>query len=119
MKKRPQKRIPELGYPTYAECSRQRPEWLRRLAVGAVVLGASSMIGCDGVRRVLGLEEECDIPLAGTVPHLVVPPGDDDSAEDADEMVPVLEEPATPDDEARPSGHVRGKIAMPREDEEA
>ena len=118
MKKRPQKQTPDLGYPTYAECRRQRPDWLRRLAVGAAVLGASSMIGCDDVRRVLGLEEEpCDVPLPGVVPVLVVPPGDDDSAEEDEETVPAIDEPATPEEEARPSGRTRGKIAMPQHGE--
>lgn len=118
MKKRPLESTPELGYPTYDECRRERPDWLRRLTVGAAVLGASTLIGCDDVRRVLGLEEECDIPLAGTVPVLVVP-GDDDSADDGEEAVPAIEEPVTPEDEARPTGHTRGRIAMPDKDEGA
>ncbi len=127
MKKRPLAKTPDLRYPTYSECRRDRPGWLRRLTIGAAVVGAATWIGCDDIRSLFGKDDGCDVPLPGTMPELITPgvgADDDDSAAPLDDeaIAPVTGEPATPavedeptpaDEEARPPTRTRGRMATP------
>jgi hypothetical protein len=112
MKKRPLNTIPDASYPSYAEARRQRPAWLQRLTVGAAILGASTFIACDNVKRVLGMDDACQLPVPGEAPVLIVPDatGDDDD----DSAAPAVEATTPAEDEVRPEGHTRGRIAMPQ-----
>jgi hypothetical protein len=115
MKKRPLSRTPDASYPSYAEARRERPAWLRRLTIGAAVLGATTFMACDNVKRVLGMDDACQLPMPGEAPVLITPvvPGDDD-----DSAAPAVEATTPADDEVRPEGHTRGRIAMPQPTEE-
>ncbi|MDP7114883.1 MAG: hypothetical protein QGH45_23115 [Myxococcota bacterium] len=111
MKKRPLSKTPDASYPSYAEARRQRPAWLQRLTIGAAILGASTFIACDNVKRVLGMDDACQLPVPGEAPVLIAPvvSGDDD-----DSATPAGDETTPADDEVRPEGNTRGRIAMPQ-----
>ncbi len=112
MEKKPVTRAAEPTYPTHAEAHPHRARWTRVLAVGVAAMGAASLAGCDTFDRLLGRDGGCDVPLGGVAPPLIEndpPAGDDDSAQPEEAATPAT----TATDEARPEGHVRGKIAMP------
>lgn len=109
MKKNPIAKTEDLRYPTHGEARRDRGRWMKVLAIGAAAMGATSLAGCDTIDRLLGRDDGSEIPLAGLAPPLIdndPPEGDDD-----DSAAPAAVSAGT--DEARPEGHVRGKIAMP------
>ncbi len=121
MKKRPVSKTRETRYPSYAEARQERPVWLRRLTIGAAVLGASTWLACDDFRRYINRDDHQHIPLPGVMPELITPglPGDDDDSAGPEDPTPAADEAPTPEEEVRPEGRTRGRVAMPHKGEEA
>lgn len=101
MKLKPVRQTSEVEYPEYQHYPRERRDVLRLLAAGGAAAAASTMVGCDAVRDVLGMSRPEEHKMGKMVdPNAPLPTGDDDSA-----------------DGAHPEGEVRGKMIQPQAEE--